>query len=205
MKRPLILALLASLCLHVYLILSVPVGQGGTAGHMARKAPLQASLRLPTLAIKTTAAGTVVVSHGTESREPSSPSPAEDGPADTAQTSTTTGIGLPFQEEAPAFESSELTDRPAALDALSPELEKTLPPGSSGLAILVLEIDETGTVVSVTPESSAIAPDSLERISAAFKAMRFLPGRIGKTPVKTRMRLEVTIDDLRSDLGGQGR
>jgi hypothetical protein len=205
MKRSLILALLASLCLHAYLILSVPVGQGWAAGHTARTAPIQASLRLPTLSIKTTAAEATVVNQGTENREPPPALPAEEAPADTAQASATTAIGLPFQEEARPFESSDLTERPAAIDALSPELEKTLPPGSSGLAILILEIDETGTVVSVTPENSAIAPDSLEKISAAFKAMRFLPGRIGKTPVKARMRLEVTIDDLRSELGGQSR
>lgn len=127
---------------------------------------------------------------------------AEEETSSATESVEASGFGLPLLEQPRHYENVELTDRPAALDALPEDLGEALPPGGSGQAILLLEIDEKGAVISITPENSDISPDSLDRITKAFKEMRFLPGRVGKSPVKTRMRIEVTIDDWRGGVGG---
>jgi len=58
-----------------------------------------------------------------------------------------------------------------------------------GVAHLVLDIDEAGTVTNVAIASSTLPAAVNERAAELFGAVRFSPGRIDGVAVKTRVRI----------------
>ena len=86
------------------------------------------------------------------------------------------------------FDPSRLTEPPRPLD--EPPVHLLLPMmARPGVANLVLYIDEAGTVTQVEIDSSTLPPAINERAAALFGAVRFSPGRIDGTAVKTRVRI----------------
>lgn len=205
MNRLLIPALAVSLSLHAGIIVFVPTGHGWGASNPAQKPALHASLHLPKNSAKVATTGRPQAPAETHATDTPRELPSEAEVTPVAEPAPPSGFGLPLPEVSRAYEGAELTKRPAALDALPADLDESLPPGSTGRAILVLEIDDKGAVIDITPENSELDPASLTKIAEAFQGMRFLPGRIGKVPVRTRMRIEVSIDDWPGDLGGKDR
>lgn len=204
MNRTLTSALLASFSLHVGMIILTPAGGGFALGKAAHVSSSQVALRLPAR-IEKNEIRPLAEQERTQDRAPPPHVTTEDEPAGMAEPSDAVGFGLPLPDAPRYYDSKELTERPAALDTLPPDLEETLPAGNTGRAILMLEIDAQGLVLGITSETSDLAPTGLTRLTEAFRGMRFRPGHIGKTPVNSRMRIEVTIDDLRGGLGERSR
>ena len=88
------------------------------------------------------------------------------------------------------FDPSQLTERPRPLSEPPLELLHTIL-ARAGTAQLVLYIDEVGQVTSTEIESATLPPAAAERAASIFAALRFSPGRIDGTAVKTRVRITV--------------
>jgi outer membrane biosynthesis protein TonB len=92
------------------------------------------------------------------------------------------------------FDPARLTEKPRPLsepplDLLHPIL------ATSGVVRLVLYIDENGQVTSTEIDSATLPPAAAERAAAIFAALRFSPGRIDGTAVKTRVRITVGAEE----------
>ena len=106
---------------------------------------------------------------------------------------------LPRADRAPAkptappaifFDPSQLTERPTPLTEPPLDLLHSVL-ARAGTADLLLSIDESGNVVSVDVDSATLPAAVAERAAAIFSTMRFSPGRIDGTAVKTRVRITV--------------
>jgi len=92
------------------------------------------------------------------------------------------------------FDPSRLTEKPRPLsepplDLLHPILARP------GVVNLVLYIDEAGQVTSVEIDSATLPRAAAERAAEIFAALRFSPGRVDGTAVKTRVRITVGAED----------
>jgi hypothetical protein len=92
------------------------------------------------------------------------------------------------------FDPSQLTEKPRPLtepplDLLHPIL------ASPGVVHLVLYIDESGNVTSTEIDSATLPLPAAERAAAIFAALRFSPGRIDGSAVKTRVRITVGAEE----------
>ena len=92
------------------------------------------------------------------------------------------------------LDPSQLTEKPRPLsepplDLLHPIL------ASPGVARLILYIDETGQVVSAEIDSATLPRAAAERAAAIFAALKFSPGRVDGTAVKTRVRITVGAEE----------
>ena len=111
-------------------------------------------------------------------------SPDEPAPSPGEHRNETTSAAIP----ATFLDPSRLTEPPKPLD--EPPVHLLLPMmARPGVANLVLYIDEAGTVTQVEIDSSTLPPAINERAAALFGAVRFSPGRIDGTAVKTRVRI----------------
>jgi hypothetical protein len=105
---------------------------------------------------------------------------------------------LPIPAEPRYFPSQELSEKPAVVQDIPPDLGVTLKSGNPGYAILRLKINEAGSIDAVEVDESDLAEQDLSRIRQAFQAMQFLPGKIGESRVKTEMRIRVSVEEIRS-------
>ena len=96
------------------------------------------------------------------------------------------------------FDPSQLTERPRLLE--EPPLELLHPIlARPGVARLVLNLDEAGNVTSVEIESATLPPAAAERAAQIFAAVRFSPGRIDGSAVKTRVRITVGAEERKKE------
>lgn len=190
-------AALGSLLIHAAL-LSLPLGETQRSGRTAIKAgsTIHAFLRPPpaepTAVVATPAAPPKIEEAVTEPAPPvprprASPQPQE------AETSASNARPAPIP--ATYFDPSRLTEPPRPLE--EPPVDRLLRMmARPGVANLVLYIDETGTVTSAEiDESSTLPPAVNEQAAALFRAIRFSPGRIDGTPVKTRVRITLGLQE----------
>jgi hypothetical protein len=100
----------------------------------------------------------------------------------------------PAAVSAPFFDPSQLTERPKPLTEPPLELMHSVL-ARAGTVQLVLSIDETGAVTAVDIDSASLPPAAAQRAAAIFAGMRFSPGRIDGTPVRSRVRITVGAED----------
>lgn len=108
-------------------------------------------------------------------------------------------VSLPSQEtpERAAFNpTDQLTEEPVVQVDIDPKIATSLANNVSRIAILRLLIDEFGEIDQVLIEKSDFYESEIELLIAACKAMKFAPGKIGKTPVKSDILIELTIPPI---------
>jgi hypothetical protein len=106
---------------------------------------------------------------------------------------------LPILQESESryFPSTELTDRPSVLHDVPSEQFIDLPPLPNQSVILRLFINEYGNIDKVKIEESFL-PEAIEQMLIdTFSKAKFQPGKIGGLPVKSQIRIEVTLEDIK--------
>ncbi len=92
------------------------------------------------------------------------------------------------------YAPEELTQRPQVLRDVPPILQREWQTREPKKAVLLLLINETGMVDKIEVEESAL-PAEFERLTLqTFAAARFTAGEIDGVPVKSRIRIEVKLE-----------
>lgn len=94
------------------------------------------------------------------------------------------------------FPARELTVRPRVTVDVRPDIRITGVPSQT--VILRLFINESGDIDRVVTEQSFLPEELAGQINDAFAKLKFQPGTIGDTPVKSQMKIEVRLDDERT-------
>lgn len=116
---------------------------------------------------------------------------------------------VPLARPAPYFLSSELSEKPRPQGEIVlayPSSENNGEHVSEGRLVLHLYISEEGSVVDAITELSTL-PEPFEKATIAqFRDARFTPGRIDGLPVRSLIRIEVTLgaDDAGMKSGSAG-
>lgn len=191
-------AFAVSLLLHLAaLSLEPPASLAGAAlgVSLGGESRLEARLRPPK---RTFAHGERVDASEPAERQPengpSAPAAADAGrqPATEAPSDAPTASAGTAEER--FLDARRLDVRPAIRTRTMPEFPATLPLEASGTVVVELAIAASGHVVAVRViESSGFAEMDAATV-AAFMAAEFDPGRIGGTPVPSRIRIGVRFD-----------
>lgn len=105
-------------------------------------------------------------------------------------------LGQETPAQAGFITTKELTEKPQVQVDINPDIAMRLATNVNRVAILRLRIDELGAIDQVFFEQGDFSEDEIEFLINACKAMKFAPGKLGKTPVKSEMRIEMTIEAL---------
>ncbi len=105
-------------------------------------------------------------------------------------------LGQETPEQAGFITIDKLTEKPVVQVDINPDIAIRLATNVDRVAILRLRIDELGEIDQVFFEQGDFSEVEIEYLIAACKAMKFAPGKLGKTPVKSEMRIEMTIEAL---------
>lgn len=175
-------ALAASAVLHAGMLV-LPAGDlspRGSGRAEVRNEPLRAELRRPLPATKPASEAT------TKAQLAAAPEAApEPGSDDRAA-----GLGIPLPHYYGPREVSERARPAQDIDLEPPELLGV--PGQ-GKLILLLWINESGSVDRVETESSQV-DNAIEKVIAEqFRRARFAPANLDGRPVKSRMKIEVVV------------
>jgi hypothetical protein len=101
-------------------------------------------------------------------------------------------LGLPKSHY---FRSKELTEKPRILHDVFPDLMVKIPDISPQPAVLRLLINEQGDIDQVEIEESQFPKDVERLIIDNFSRIKFQPGRLGDLPVKSQLRIEVSLEN----------
>ena len=188
------IAALGSLCLHAA-ILSLPLGgaQGerGVSFSPAGRA-IRATLR-PLAAEAAFAAEPLERVAETRAQAASEGAPGKDSARSTTSEAPRQAAGV-VAIPASYLDPSQLTELPHPLE--EPPLDLLLPLlARPGVARLILYIDESGRVASVDVESATLPPNVAQSAAQIFAGVRFSPGRIGISAVKSRVRITVGAEE----------
>ncbi len=77
---------------------------------------------------------------------------------------------------------------------ISSDLAVVIPDAPSQAAILRLLINDEGGIDSVVVENSYFPAKVERRLIEAFSRLRFLPGKIGRIPVRSQLKIEVMLE-----------
>ena len=92
------------------------------------------------------------------------------------------------------LDPAQLTEHPKPLK--EPAVHLLLPMlARSGMARLILYIDELGRVTAVEVDSATLPSATVERAVAIFSVVPFSPGRVDGIAVKTKVRITVGADE----------
>lgn len=98
------------------------------------------------------------------------------------------------------FRMSELTQRPEVVQDAVTDLVVRMPGLSPQPVVLRLLISDEGLVDHVIVEDSFLAAEVEQTIKDAFAKIRFEPGKIGRTAVRSQMRVEARIETMEQRL-----
>lgn len=102
---------------------------------------------------------------------------------------------VPNAVEPRYFPARELTVRPRVTVDVPSDIRIAGVPSQT--VILRLFINESGDIDRVVTEQSFLPEALAGQITGAFARLKFQPGTIGDTPVKSQMKIEVRLDDER--------
>ena len=199
--------LLISIGLHALVIASIPAYENAGLGKPGRAAELKARLNLPHLRQETSPKSHIPEpqSERLADTKTAAPLPAPESEKtdsmDEAGDGSAPSFGLPIPATPPYFESAELSEKPQVEEDIPPTLNQSLQTQESGYAILRLHINEQGNVDEAVIEASDLGDKDLQNIRTAFQGMKFKPGKIGQTQVKTEMRIHVSVEAIRKMSG----
>jgi hypothetical protein len=105
-------------------------------------------------------------------------------------------LGQDTPEQAAFITTKQLTEKPQVQVDINPDIAMRLATNKNRVAILRLRINELGDIDQVLFEHGDFSEAEIEFLTTACKAMKFAPGKLGKIPVKSEMRIEMTIEAL---------
>jgi len=184
-------ALAASAVLHAGMLV-LPAGDlspRGSGRAEVRNEPLRAELRRPLPATKPASESTTKAQLAPE--QPAAPSPtAPEAAPEPGSDDRAAGFGIPLPHYYGPREVSERARPAQDIDLEPPELLGV--PGQ-GKLILLLWINESGSVDRVETESSQV-DNAIEKVIAEqFRRARFAPANLDGRSVKSRMKIEVVV------------
>lgn len=89
---------------------------------------------------------------------------------------------------------AELTQTPLVLRDIPPDLIFDLPDAPPQAVVLRLLTSELGEVDEVIIDDSSVPAAAAQPMTEAFRKTRFHSGEIGGTPVRSQIRIEVTLE-----------
>lgn len=190
------LAIGASVAAHAVLALSIGVSGGSGRGHdSAANRSMTVLLRVPG---DVPASNRIPVSHPDTvlaSATETIPS-AADGMRDAANEPGLLAMHTPTEPH--YFSARELTEKPFVLEDIPSNLVLPLPDVPPQSTVVRLMIDESGNIDRVVMEDSRLPEGAAKLIAEAFEKTRFHPGRINGMPVKSQLRIEITLENAGS-------
>ncbi|MDE2598857.1 MAG: hypothetical protein KGL40_04465 [Rhodocyclaceae bacterium] len=192
--------LLISVSIHALVILSVPAYENTGIGKPGSAAVLKAHLNLPRQVRRSGSHIPVQQQRLPDSQTEAPPPPSKPEKQESQgqnEGDNEPPFGLPIPATAPYFKSTELSEKPQVVEDIPPTLNQSLQTQEPGYAILRLHINEEGRVDEAIVEASDLGDKDIQNIRTAFQGMKFKPGKIGQTQVKTEMRIHVTVDAIR--------
>jgi len=94
------------------------------------------------------------------------------------------------------YRSNELTEKPRLLQDIAPDQVLVLPDIFPQPVVVHLLINELGDIDKVIVEESFLSEQARRLVIEAFTKIKFDPGRLGDMPVKSQLRIEVTLEPL---------
>lgn len=94
------------------------------------------------------------------------------------------------------FQPAELTIKPAVVEDASTSLTLFVAGIETQYVILRLLINEAGSIDRVVIEESHFPADVEQKIVDTFVTLKFSPGKIDEEPVKSQLRIEVTLQGM---------
>lgn len=117
-------------------------------------------------------------------------------PPDLELEKTDSLLGQETPAQAGFIATNQLSEKPQVQVDINPDIALSLATNINRVAILRLRIDELGAIDQVFFEQGDFSEAEIELVIAACRAMKFSPGKLGKIPVKSEMRIEMTIEAL---------
>ncbi len=190
------LALLLSLAAHLGLglVIGIDNGMGPVAPPM-----LAGILTVHLGNADGAAAGETKISSSPESTEYSKT--AKESSLDsqaTAQRSVETPPMFPIRGHGDVryFQLNELTQKPFVAHGLVADTILVVPGVASQPATVQLWINDRGDIDHVTIEDSSLSEEAERLVIAAFSKVKFHPGRIGRIPVRSQLRMEIMLESV---------
>ncbi|WP_175624684.1 MULTISPECIES: energy transducer TonB [Oxalobacteraceae] len=132
-----------------------------------------------------------VVEKSVASKDQADLLPQARGSADAAASSLFNLIALPKPYY---FQPTELTEQPAVVVDISPDLDALFASGLAQMAVLDLFINESGDIDDVLIENSSLSESAQQLIKDAFSKTKFNPGKVAGMPVKSQLKIEVVLE-----------
>jgi hypothetical protein len=126
----------------------------------------------------------------------SSPPEQSPAPPDLEPEKSDSLLGQDTPAQVAFISTKQLSEKPIVQVDINPDIALRLATNINRVAILRLRIDELGAIDQVFFEQGDFSEEEIELLITACKAMKFAPGKLGKTPVKSEMRIEMTIEAL---------
>lgn len=192
-------ALLFTIALHLFVLLAVGVRQGNGNGGIR---PTQQNTGKVEIRVVQETTGKSAINEeasGEQAILPAEEKPAEPlGQSGAAAAAAAPLVALAAQTEPHYFHPEDLTEKPIVLLDPSPSLGIALSNEPSHTAVLRLLINENGSIDRVISEKSTFDRSAQQLVADTFLRMRFRPGKIDGTPVKSELRIEVRLEDTTS-------
>ena len=99
-------------------------------------------------------------------------------------------------EEPYYFKASELEEKPQVLKDVPSDLAHRLAGDLPQTAVLRLLINESGEIDQVIIDESSFSEANQRLIRDAFARMRFSPGKIAHSSVKSELKIEIMLEDI---------
>lgn len=194
-KQRHLFALLLSVAAHLGLVLVVGIRAGITGGATA-DLPMQAKM-LAIYLVKPDSAGlpSSSPSAGDDKQVDESPAyPRDHLPVAQRSIEATPILPIGGQAEVRYFQSSELTQEPLVANGLVGDKILVVSGISPQSVILQVWISDQGDVERVAVNAN-ISWDAERLVMDAFSKVKFHPGKIGRIPVRSHLRMEILLED----------
>lgn len=103
-------------------------------------------------------------------------------------------LPIPGQAEVRYFQLGELTQEPLVAHGLIGDKLLVVPGISPQLASLQVSIDDQGLVEWITLDDSQLSDKEKRLVIDAFLQVKFHPGKIGRIPVRSQLRMEIMLE-----------
>lgn len=99
------------------------------------------------------------------------------------------------QAEVRYFQLSELTQEPLVAHGLVGDKILVVSGMSPQSVILQIWVDDQGNVDRVMLEDAQLSNEDERLVTAAFSKVKFHPAKIGRIPVRSKLRMEIMLED----------
>jgi hypothetical protein len=185
-------ALVLSLTIHLFLVFA-------TGSHNADRdtkstaTTKELKINLVKEAVRPDAAGTKLANSDKDSSVPLT-EPSSDPEPTPRPASALFEVSTP--SEPYYFKPGELGAKPVVVSDVSPDLASTLTGEATQSAILRLLINEHGDIDKVIIEESGFSEPNRQLLLDSFAKMRFEPGKVDDKPVKSELKIEITLESI---------